>query len=217
MGGGGHTPSEVKGGEGMKRPVLITDNGKKIEVTRIGRGQWSTAYRHGRDVYLVTRESKDYSKHIMAEAYRRLPSNRHLPHIREIERLNGSYRFKMPFYPRLMSKDDKAWRTFKDLRELANRVWMTNNFTKDGWMERGYSLMCSVRDKVKDRALRNALDSIIDASMDYAETYWFEFSPRNLGVGSKGQLVLMDPIYNMYAVWSEREDRMMRLRGGGWR
>lgn len=61
----------------LHKALLTLDDGREMEVQRIGRGRYTTAWANGHNVYLQVREG-EYSKEIMEG----LQGTKHIPECR---------------------------------------------------------------------------------------------------------------------------------------
>jgi hypothetical protein len=97
------------------RARLTLDDGTTVDVERIGRGRYTTAWKNSHYVYLQTHE-KDNSKDLLAH----VPANPHIPTVTPLGYFGGQSPFRLyrePLYKPLTAKDRDAWRLFKKLHQ----------------------------------------------------------------------------------------------------
>jgi len=217
------------------RGTLTLDDGTEVELEKIGKGAFSTAYittsgRH-RKVYVITQQEDagDYSKEIISHinSYTRSP---YIPKIEYVGCLNdGSCVYRMPKYeaPLRKSGHPKAWAQYRTLKkcweeaeENVRKVYRKRyGFWKAGYHLRfaGHEVMnevidCAKRAKVS-RGLIRALELLKSESSNYGAGYSFEFSPRNLATSGKDQLILLDVIFDRESIAKRRDRADRKARG----
>ena len=204
------------------RGRLVSPDGESKAVKRIGKGTFSSVYALSGDttdkqarefVYVETPETI-YDKEIIAEVYRQQdgPRNPHLPQIEFLGhtangRLYRMRRYKMP----LRKAATKNWEDYQSLRkcweEALEEVRRKRGYGRQ-FMYSGHEILqatvdCAKKRKVKKR-LRDALEALKDWSAMYGSAYTFEISPRNVGTDRKGNLVLVDVLFDMEEVAKAR-------------
>ena len=181
----------------LKSAEIELEDGHKVMTTYLGQGRFSTSWRNGERVYLINKaEELDYAKEIARDAFAG-DANPHLPECHREGWLEDKQVFSMPFYSKLTGKDSKAWSQYKDLKSCWEKVFRGQPY---GSSARGVDLMDQFIEQVDDDGLKEALQFLRDACCNYGDDYLFEFSPRNLGVSSKGELILRDVVFNREAL-----------------
>lgn len=190
-------------------------DGRTAPVRRIGRGTFSVAYatagRHPR-VYVDVRDDYcDRGKTIAAAV-----KSPHVPPIRVVGPSERGIVYAMPLYCCPLRKADgaRAWNQYKVLRQCltvdgvaAVKALPTAKERNDGGqVEMAATIRCVERSKAVPASLVKALKDLRRVAAIHGPDYTFEFSPRNLAVGSEGQLVLLDAIYSP-RVWVECKTR----------
>lgn len=180
-------------------PMMI--NGEKCK--RIGKGQFSTAYRSIDDpnvVYLLTNEDDN-----IREIYRHI-TNKHIPQMELLEQnvyIGRKYVnvWKMPYY-KPIKKSDPCWKQYKTLYDAWQEIYtplISAYFYKkqysDGFMAAEQFLQILEEKSIIDQDLLYALERINVWSSCYGSGYIFEFQKRNVGVDQDGNLVLRDVIF----------------------
>jgi hypothetical protein len=200
---------------------LTLPDGKTVEVERIGRGRYTTAWANGSRVYLQTHE-KDFSKEILSA----IPRNPHIPECEHLGGFSGPFRlYSMPLYRKVTARDTpEAWRHLRcleALREEADGLARQRARLVDG-----YALNDAVRAILDDMEagvgtlpsealpweLFEAVRSLLDEAANYGE-YTVEFSRRNVAADARGRLVLIDPLFDMAEVRQSREGALRKARG----
>jgi hypothetical protein len=190
----------------LHRAILTLPDGSPVEVERIGRGRYTTAwatvaYHNGSKVYLQTNE-KDASKEILAG----FSGKPYLPEIERLGNFEGDYQlYVMPRYSKVTAKDTPAaWAQLKELirlRELA----VSWALQRRGINWDGYDLNDSFREALREEPhglpeeLVESLEELLDAAGNYGE-YAVEFRRANVAADPAGRLVLLDPLYDVAEV-----------------
>lgn len=205
----------------LNRAVLALDDGREVEVERIGRGRYTTAWANGSHVYLQTDE-RDASKEMLANLARRSGRNQHLPDCHYLGELGARHRlYSMPKYRKVTARDTRvAWELLKcliTLRERARRLAATNDPKWDS-----YALNAAFRELIDDGegnnisglpdALQAALLALLDEAANYGE-YTLEFRRANVAADGNGTLILLDPLFDLREVREDSERRMRAARG----
>lgn len=196
-------------------PVFeLCAEGKHVAtVEQIGKGTWCRAFRPveheqiDNRVYLIVSDA-DQSKEILS-----MSSGVHIPQLKRVGTYRDAYVWQTVFYSRLTAKAKEAWRLYKLLRDTheesmrahQGKAFNDRTLNRHAW---GYDAMYTTMDRVREAGeedLAESLDSIASASTNYDNTFCFEFAPRNLGVGSDGGLILLDPIFDLKVIAAKRE------------
>jgi hypothetical protein len=188
---------------------LVKPDGTSSGVKVLGKGTFATVYEILDEPKKVIIEVPDdiYDKEIVAEVYRQQEGrkNPHLPRIVQLgdTRTGKLYlmdRYKMP----LRKADTKHWKDYQALRACWDEA-LGNVRRKAGdhrqFMYSGHEILhetvvCAKKRKVK-KSLRDALEDLRDWTLNYGSSYTFEISPRNVGSDAKGNLVLVDVLFDM--------------------
>lgn len=147
----------------------------------IGKGRYSTAYKHNGLVYL---KSSDNVKECMANGW--YPNSNFFPKV-ERSTMPG-FQYVMPLYQttRAPKRDliPAHYEIYKQLRELfsKNMYYHHND---------GYEHWNRLFKTIKNRSVKSALKGALDALTNYGTDIAFEISPRNIAI-NKGKLILLD-------------------------
>jgi len=83
----------------------------------------------------------------------------------------------------------------------------------------GYDINFATLECAREAGVRpsvaDALETLVDTAANYGAAYQFEFSPRNLATDARGNLVLLDVLFDKEALLRRREslyDRAQALR-----
>lgn len=185
-----------------QRAMLTLPSGEQVEVERIGKGRFTTAWRNSHYVYLQVNEA-DLSKQLL------MSLSRHgNPHIPELTHLEDSW-YREPLYrPLTATKSGDAWKQYRYLAKLAEtcyrdavrKPWGTRTTAHEDATKAKQLLEDALQteDSVKQlpATLREAVYDIINETYNYG-AYWLEFSKRNLAVDSVGTLILLDPVFDL--------------------
>lgn len=208
----------------LHRAILTLPDGKAVEVERIGRGRYTTAWANGSKVYLQTSE-KDYSKEIL-ENLRREP---HIPDCQRLGDFSGPYRlYSMPKYRKVTARETpEAWRQLKTLIEVREEAWILACKRNSHWRAAtGYEINEAFSEllddieagvgKVEPDALPPELVAslrlLLDEAASYGE-YAIEFRRANVAADKSGRLILLDPLFDMAEVRQDSERRLRKARG----
>jgi hypothetical protein len=178
--------------------ILLPSGGKRFGYF-LGSGRFTNAFWDGKShVYLYTLYD-DVSKDILVEAHQRLPRNPHIPDIREMGTIPGPawadwdiklYKSKM--YDTHVARHEMSHSAWYDRRELKQAHTDTHY---DG---AGYDFNSTVVRKADvAQSLHDALWMIIDVCQDHGDHIIFDnFAHKNTAVDPKGNLVLIDPVFD---------------------
>ncbi len=173
--------------------TTITVNGKELEAIFLGKGQFSKAYRVGDFVYTFTKN--DYSKEAVSMW---AIENEHTPTIERIQIIDdNTHIYRMPYYEPLNAKDHPtAWAIRKELQNVKTQYfWDFARQHNNYW---GFDLSNKVIEcaNVSD-TIKECLQSMIDAFMNYDVNPCFEFPKRNLAVDDKGNIIFLDVLFDI--------------------
>lgn len=197
---------------------LTLDDGTTVDVERIGRGRYATAWRNGSSVYLQVKDGPDCSKEIMESLcgdHACIPATEHMG------ALGDAKLYRQPLYHKLRAKDyPEAWRIYKRLRDHAEaahqeahrREPMRFSPSRSASEVLGGTVDRVAADMEIPKAYRLAIGALSDEVQNYGD-YHFEFCPRNLAVDNRGRLILLDPVFNWQEVSEDIDRRRKRARG----
>lgn len=210
------------------RPLRLQDpTGHSVALPkRLGKGHATTAYL-GADgwVYLFTsHEARDPAKEVLESVVARGKS-KHLPGIEFIGHTRDASIWRMPVYQaatgdvskqaRLLAKcaaeaytaaGKRGWGAWNDRGQRARRLTEARRDT----------LACAAKlakAKKIPGAVVPALRRLADATENYSESWLFEFPPRNVMQDAKGNLILLDVIFDQQALLDYRRRKLARTRG----
>lgn len=205
-----------------KTMALTLDSGRVVNCSRIGRGRFSEAWRHGNSVYLLCRPTKwgaDYSKEILSRL-----SCPHFPRVERLGYLGNSdiCVYKEPYYSPLTSKDKPAWAVFRVLASVRDDVWSRLNrqrvfnpmkpSTAITGERFNREFLSTIKGLVPSSVFR-CLSMLADTALDYGNGYMMEFTKRNCAVSRSGRLIFLDVLFNAEAVQAEMNYRTKTARG----
>jgi hypothetical protein len=192
---------------------LTPNEGPSIEVERIGRGRYCTAYRDlsgdRRRVYLRVKP-EDNSKHILSDC----PQNPYLPELEQIGSIGDDDLWRTWFYNRLTARAKHAWAEYRILQKAQEEVRGIRFQDRPGYAlgAWGYDAMAAIIERVQPQSERLAevLQTICDSAANYGSSYTFEFAPRNLATDDNGYLILLDPVFDLEEVMRANHEARKR-------
>lgn len=198
----------------ISRGTIKIGTNKPLKIKKIGQGMFAKAYattgKRPRVFLEIPDNAGDYSKEILSEVSADTRS-KYLPKTKKIGYTNTADVFEQPLYKAPLRKADsaKAWKEYRTLEKCWNEALRKVQRGRGReWIYEGYNLQNLVRECAKANqlspALIRALELITDASANYGSTYSFEFSPRNLATDSKGNLILLDVLFDLETVQKRR-------------
>jgi hypothetical protein len=198
----------------ISRGTIKIGTNKPLKIKKIGQGMFAKAYattgKRPRVFLEIPDDAGDYSKEILSEVSADTRS-KYLPKTKKIGYTNTADVFEQPLYKAPLRKADsaKAWKEYRTLEKCWNEALRKVQRGRGReWIYEGYNLQNLVRECAKANqlspALIRALELITDASANYGSTYSFEFSPRNLATDSKGNLILLDVLFDLETVQKRR-------------
>lgn len=199
----------------IRAAILTLNNGTEAHVERIGKGRYSTAWKNGSAVYVQTHE-KDYGKELLCQ----ITGKAHLPVIEHIG-TEGIYNwYKMPLYQKLTAKQKEAWLDYRHLQGLQKESFSEERAAV-GW--RGDINPASVNDRFLDKVRQDvhlvnshydaAIESLVEWCSNYGETWLIEeLQARNCAVDANGELILLDPVFDLAEVRADQKRKSERAQ-----
>ena len=156
----------------------------------IGRGSFTTAYKHGKNKVLLV--SSDPIKECMSMGW--FPNSRLFPKVERISYAgeNGKSTYVMKRYEKVTAPKQQLkpehYKIYQTLRTISVLYWSPHEdkFTK------------TVKDSSLPKHIKQHLCDAWDACWNYGKPC-FEISPRNIAV-SNGNLILLDVFFNVEAL-----------------
>jgi hypothetical protein len=197
------------------RAELTLPNGDKVEVERIGKGRYTTAWRNCSSVYLQTNE-KDYGKEIVCRAAH--SKNPHIPVCTQLESEGSMYNwYKMPLYQPLTAKSGKAWQDFKVLKQMWEDARRSIGYDPKRTDEQDvYATNAAFGELVDDstyldESTKEAVRILLDECGNYG-TYTIEITKKNCAVDGEGNLILLDAVFDLAEVRSQWKKKQQQAR-----
>jgi hypothetical protein len=187
----------------------------KVDTDFIGKGEFTRAYRtKGKrpKVITLTAGTDDYSKEILAMISDNTRS-KHLPFVKRVGYgPKDEQVFEMLLYKAPLRKSDSptAWEQAKVLRKCLEQAHrQVGHSYHDGYRVNMATIDCAKRAKLP-RALIRALELLASTAATYGSTYVFEFPNRNLATDKKGNLILLDVVFDREAMMRRRAAKRRR-------
>lgn len=158
-------------------------------TTQIGKGAFTTAYRKGNKVYVV---STDQAK----EAIALFCKGSHIPKVERLEYGEKSL-YVMPLYRKVTkAQHPKAWADYRSIHNFLTSLGSGYGFyiTRADNMELFFTKLSEC--KAIRKPLRDQIAELIETMFNYTDAVGIEISPRNIAVDGRGRLVLLDIVYN---------------------
>lgn len=203
-----------------KQPcAVLTVGDKSYDVERIGRGRYCTAWRNGTEHVWLQVHEKDLSKDALSNA----EDNPHLPKCEAFGWFDGDapYRlYREPLYQPLKAAHKVAWQQFKsvyaafeDARRADFGRWNdTRNVSqRTSDFNTRFLELVGGSPTIPD-TLRDAVRILVQSAAAYGD-YGLEISKKNCAVGSEGQLILLDPLFDRAEVEEHYRKARQRARG----
>ena len=195
--------------------VLTFGDSREVEVQKLGRGRYTTAWRSIADpttVYLQVREGEN-SKELLSRL-----AAKHIPVLERVGTLGDCDLYKSRYYSKLTAKSGEAWRHFRALQKHIQQAHIEQQATRSrlsGDAERARQTNDRFQffveeDETLPDSLREAIVSIVTWAASYTG-YLIEICAKNLAVDSDGALILLDPIFDLTEVLGA-SDRARRER-----
>lgn len=189
--------------KGQKVVKLI--KGEKKELEYLGKGRFTTAYKNGQFVYLFTNEDidkGDWAKEAISMFCR---DHTHIPDIWEVEQLDSITIYKTKYYEPLTAQHKEAWQLAKYLEKERMRLWFANNYQINTRKKQWYEVMQEFIDTITvPGSIKEALQELLNAGLNYDHSVAFEFNKKNLGVDEQGNLVFIDCLWFPEKTWGKK-------------
>jgi DNA repair protein RadC len=212
----------------ISRGVLYSPEGN-IRVKQIGKGAFTTAYVEvdapTPRVFLVASDEV-VDKELLAAAHDEAPQNPHLPRVEKFGYTSDDQTvYVMPLYRAPLRKADspEGWRDFSLLKKCREQAWSEVSKSARGlgaMTHRGYdvneaTLACAEASGVRPAVLE-ALRALVDTASNYGASQVFEFAARNLATDAEGNLVLLDPLFDMERLERQRREAAKKRAAARW-
>lgn len=186
---------------------IVIKRGQKRRAVYIGRGRFTCAFATTRYVFLYTFYN-DHSKDILAFG----PNNNpHLPVVNFVGTLMLDRReikvYKSRFYKTNPCRDEMGENNYRIMKALQRAHNAANDKVKGDLIQKG---ICHA---YNDYVIKNAdvPDKMIDALKQiergciwYGDHYLFDdFRRQNMGLDSKGNLILVDPVFDAERIYKD--------------
>lgn len=168
----------------------------KVKARFLGAGAFAKVYEYENSVYAIVNHGQkhsDYSK----EAVANFASGLNVPEIEVLGHTDSAIIYKMPLYQPLTTKNYKAWDNFRMLLKCWNQT--SGKVFRSG-LDFNYSFLDRVKESALDEEIKESVESIISAGSNYGDNYRIEICKRNLAVDDKGNLILLDILFNADAL-----------------
>ena len=190
----------------VERSYIIFPDGERERIKLIGKGMFKKVY--------VTTERKVpivYALNLDAEGIRAFDheilasicdnyKNRHIPCTELIGHTHNATVYEMKHYRSPLRKRDspRAWRNYRILSNCWNKAWESGKYYSK---YDGHALMNAVLECYQDSPLAmpsitEALELLISYGSNYGSSISFEFAPRNLATDKRGNLILLDALFD---------------------
>lgn len=199
------------------RALLTLPDGSAVEVDYIGKGRYTTAWRNSHYVYLQTHE-KDASKKILTTL--RSEKSPHLPVVELLGFMRPVYHlYRSPLYQPLTAKSRNAWATFKRIakhfNETRSEVNRRMGYGRDYDANTFNEVLCEAlaNDDEISPEIYHAVRQLTDEAANYGE-YQIEITKKNSAVDAEGNLILLDPLFDLTEVrsyWKRRQQERGRF------
>lgn len=182
----------------VERNKLYTPDGV-VPLKQIGCGLFSDVYQvPGMTETVVAVTCKHVlDKSIVEEARAKLPQNPHIPEITTLGRTARSNVYVMPYYHTLNKRKKPTLK-----KKAASDAKILSRCSKTAMAAPGtpqehndYVMRCAEKSSVS-ASVREALKVLHKTASKYSKNFLFEFPYRNLAADEKGNLVLLDVIFN---------------------
>ncbi len=168
----------------------------KVQARFLGAGAFAKVYEYENSVYAIVNHGQkhsDYSK----EAVANFASGLNVPEIEVLGHTDSAIIYRMPLYQPLTTKNRQAWDDFRMLLKCWNSViGKSYQFGRDF----SYAFSAKVQESALSDDIKESVESIVNAGANYGDNYRIEICKRNLAVDCKGNLILLDILFNADAL-----------------
>lgn len=131
------------------------------------------------------------------------------PHIPKVEKLGYTHDktvYVMPLYKSPLRKGDdpKGWKDYLAVKKCLDTAIRSLGHKASGYDINFATLECAREAGVR-QSVADALETLVDTAANYGDAYQFEFSPRNLATDARGNLVLLDVLFDKEALLKRRK------------
>lgn len=161
-------------------------------MKQIGKGTFTTAYRKNSTTVLL--KSCDPIKECMANGW--FPNSHLFPTVKKV----GDGLYEMNYYHRVRSLKKSLKPTHYNTYKLLRAVHTFGVSTRPRGKENMYNHWYKAFKGIRNKQLRDTLQSALGACLNYGSDIGFEISPRNVAVSKTGGLVLLDCFFNVTAL-----------------
>jgi hypothetical protein len=205
----------------LYRGVLRAPEGE-VSLQKIGEGAFARVYREvgGKGRVFAFTDDDTHDKEIASMASS--PDNPHVPAVEKYGHTVGygptgqKTVYTMPYYKAPLRKSDSP-RAWADFRVIEKCLKESDKYGR-GLYETNTATVECVRTKGATPGVADALGDLVDTAANYdADEFALEIAPRNLATDDKGNLVLLDVLFNrrkrreqLEAADKRREERATR-------
>ena len=152
-----------------------------LDVEKLGQGMFTKAYtdKQTENVYLVTCDP-------MKEVYTFVQGT-HLPIMDKIGYIGSQEVYKSVLYLPLTKENKSAWEQMKEIKRLLAKIGPTSVIKIEDE---------SIEGLLIPEEMKQNLINLFGWALNYDQDVMLEISPRNLKVGSDGNLILLDIIFS---------------------
>lgn len=179
----------------------------------VGRGRFSNVFRRRDEVYIYS-FFDDFSKSIMAHAYSEMRGrSKHLVKVERLGRMTvGKHRvnvYKSPYYEsRSLSQYNSSllWCLQEAHKQASDRYFGNIIKTRNADKFNRYFIKHINEDRWP--SMHGALTALADCANDWGDHYIFDsFRPENVAVDDKGNLKLIDPMFDLEKIQADFDAR----------
>lgn len=206
-----------------KEKIKIGD--QTVNVKPIGRGAFKSVFRVYDDNQVLTDRVLILSNGGLTgknddtlEAFTMCDESIFLPKMEKLGYTeNFGMLFETKFYRKFLKVNVKKdhWKIYRIFKKACDKHCQEFSLN----VYNGYEFCCAVIKEISNNKFINqlfidALEDLISNIINYDSTFFFEISPRNLGVDEHGNMILIDPLYNKKIMleYNIRKERKKRAR-----
>lgn len=207
---------------GSRAALIDSEYGFKMPLRKVGEGYFARVYLtdDGGTPYIVSLMKREATsdKEILAMAHEAAPGNPHLPAIERLGTVftrrgtpigprvvtgSGVYlpAYVMPVYRAPLRKADspEAWAQFKTIYAAGKKAFHEVRGPRFSGYLINHRMVEMLEGKIP-RPLHEALKILMDTASNFGESQVFEIAARNLATDDRGNLVLIDPLFDRSAL-----------------